>query len=91
MKLFKIIDSDEIKYIDLEKVAKIKIRKYIDGEKNLFEIRFYIFQNYESIAHTDLSEEEFETLSKILEKNVIYPVEENKKSSFKPTKADFGL
>ncbi|CAF30320.1 hypothetical protein [Methanococcus maripaludis] len=71
MKLFKIITDDEIKYIDLEKVAKIKIKKYIKNESNIFEIRFYSFQNYESIAHADISEEEFNKLSKILESDVI--------------------
>ncbi|MBA2852674.1 hypothetical protein HNP89_000611 [Methanococcus maripaludis] len=71
MKLFRIITDDEMRYINLENVAKIEFEKYTDGT---YEITFYSFKNDEALDCVDLSKEEFKQLINLLEKNVIYSV-----------------
>ncbi|WP_104837698.1 hypothetical protein [Methanococcus maripaludis] len=71
MKLFKIENEHDTKYIELEKVSKVLIGKL--NNENKCNVKFYLSENSQSDICT-LSEKELKTLTDILEKNVVNSV-----------------
>ncbi|MBA2846170.1 hypothetical protein HNP88_000354 [Methanococcus maripaludis] len=71
MKLFRITAKDELKYINLENVAKIEFYEY---SNNVYEVTFYSFKNDEALDCVDLSKDELRQLIQILEKDMVYSV-----------------